>query len=252
LEQEKLLSFGRDIAFELAKNLSNNKIVVVSGLASGVDECAHKGAIKSTIAVLAGGFNEILKGEKLVLANKILDNDGLLLSEYPINKPVLSFQFLERNRIISALSKVVIITEAPIKSGAMNTAHHAIEQNKKLFVVPWNLDYFKGAGGISLFLKNASPLVDYMQVVNYIYPPPKQLRIEDIFTPNYNNNVSPNIDDIPEEYRAYFEYIKENSPTSIQDIINFFNDKCIADITSDLSLMELDGYVKMIDDKYKI
>ncbi len=215
----------------------------------GIDENAHKGSINNTIAVLAGGFNKILQGEKLILANKILENGGLLISEYPINMIVKSFQFLERNRIISGLSKAVVVVEAPYKSGAINTAKHALSQNKKLFAVPWNLNYSKGTGSNNLLLLGATPLIDYSQIINYLYPSPTQFLIDDFFRDTEiittNNRIKNKT--VPSELLGYYEFIKENAPVSIQELINFFNKSTIAEINSDISIMEIEGYIKQID-----
>lgn len=223
------------------------------GLLHGIDEYSHKGAINKTIAIIAGGFNEILVGKKLTLANSILKNNGLILSEYPPSKPALKHQFLERNRLISAISQAVIVVEAPFKSGAINTAKHAIEQNKKLFVVPWDIKYMKGEGSNNLFLLGATPLIYYSQVLDFIYSKSKQITIEDIFE-NHILEISNNSEqkNVPEEYKAYYEYIKENAPVTMQEIVNFFYDKCVADISSDLMLAEINGFIKLIGNNYYI
>ena len=213
------------------------------GLPLGIDECAHSGAINKTIAVVAGGFNEILKGEKRILAQNILDHNGLIISEYDENIPPLNYQFLERNRLISALSTAVIIIEAPIKSGAMNTAKHAVEQGKKLFAVPWNVDYWKGEGCNSLLVEGASPILNHTQILAYLYASSKQLTLDDL-----NINEKSSTKSVPEEYICYYEFIKENAPVSTQELITFFNNKSIPEITSDLSLMEIEGYIKQNDD----
>ena len=199
----KASELGRETAYKLANNLIKNDITIVSGLASGIDECAHNGGITSTIAIVAGGFNEILKGEKYKLAKAIVDNNGLILSEYPENMPTLSYQFLERNRLISALSNVIVVVEAPLKSGAINTATHAIRQNKKIFAVPWNIDYWKGEGCNNLLALGATPLINYNQIVSFLFASTKQLSFEDLFI-SEELEASKNAI-IPDEYKGYYE-----------------------------------------------
>lgn len=168
----------------------------------------------------------------------------------------MTFQFLERNRLISGLASAVAIIEAPFQSGAINTAKHAFHQGKKVFSTPWALNYSKGAGGNNLFIYGATPLINYNQILNYIFPNANQISIEEFINDKvslgtiFDKETQAKGLNVPEEYQAYFAYIKENSPVSLQEIINFFNKKCVADITADLTLMELDGYIKLVNDQY--
>ena len=244
--QEKHHNLEKNYPTTLQKNFVKEILLLYLVLHLGIDECAHSGAISKTIAVVAGGFNEILKGEKRILAQNILDHNGLILSEYEEDYPPLSYQFLERNRLISALSDAVIIVEAPIKSGAMNTANHAIKQGKKIFAVPWNLDYWKGEGCNNLLVEGASPILNHTQILAYLYASSKQLTLDDLMDLNINEISSTK--KVPEEYVGYYEFIKENAPVSTQELITFFNNKSIPEITSDLSLMEIEGYIRQNED----
>ena len=101
------------------------------------------GAIKNgtTIAVIAGGFFHNLIGKRKLLAEKIINSGGAIISECFPDIPPQKPYFLDRNRIISALSLATIVIESRIKSGAISTANHALTQNKPLFTIPWNIDY---------------------------------------------------------------------------------------------------------------
>lgn len=130
---------GKKIAKKLAEELTNLGIIVVSGLAMGIDTAAHEGAIAAsgkTIAVLANGLNKIYPAQNENLAKKILELNGTLISEYPANTPSFPSQFLERNRIVSGLSSAVIVIEAPERSGSLVTARLAAEQGREVFVFP--------------------------------------------------------------------------------------------------------------------
>lgn len=132
-------TYGEGQAFEIARGLSRQGICVVSGLAYGVDTAAHKGALEGdggTVAVLAQGLPEIGPAGNLGLAMQILNRGGLLLSEKTPGMPVQKHEYLFRNRIISGVSKGVLIVEAGWKSGARNTANHAIEQNREVMALP--------------------------------------------------------------------------------------------------------------------
>lgn len=135
----KLTDHGKSIAKKFAKSLVDRGFTIVSGLALGIDSAAHEGALEAggkTVAVLATGMDTVYPSQNKGLAEKILENGGALISEYPENTPSYPSQFLERNRIVSGLSLATIVIEAPIGSGAISTAHHAVEQNREVFVVP--------------------------------------------------------------------------------------------------------------------
>ena len=131
--------YGRKTAGNLAYNLAKNNFYIVSGLARGIDEYSHLGALYAkgkTIAVLGSGINIIYPKENCYLANKILNNNGLIISEFPIDFYPNKFSFPSRNRIISGLSKGVIVVEAKKKSGSLITVDFALEQGRDVFVVP--------------------------------------------------------------------------------------------------------------------
>lgn len=123
-----------------AQTAAASGLVVVSGLAVGIDASAHEGALAAphgkTIAVLAHGLDGVYPSRNRQLAARILDADGLLISEYPDTTPARPFQFVHRNRIIAALSEVVCVIEAGEKSGSLITALEALELGKDVCAVP--------------------------------------------------------------------------------------------------------------------
>ncbi len=134
----KATAYGRQIAKETTRKLADKGIIIVSGLAMGIDTAAHEGCLEAdgtTIAVLANGLNEIYPRQNEKLAKKILKT-GVIISEYPVNTPSFRNQFLKRNRIISGLSAATIVIEAPERSGSLATARFAAEQGREVFVFP--------------------------------------------------------------------------------------------------------------------
>jgi DNA processing protein len=128
---------GRKAAWGLAREAAENGIVVVSGLARGVDGEAHRGCLEAggrTIAVLGNGADGIFPPSHKGLASRILDSGGLIMSEYPPGAGVRKYFFPARNRIISGLSRAVLVAEAPAKSGALITADYALQQGRDLYV----------------------------------------------------------------------------------------------------------------------
>jgi DNA processing protein len=124
-------------AFDIARGLGRGGISVVSGLAMGIDSFAHRGNMEggaSTVAVLGSGVDEVYPSSNRVLALRVLETGGALLSEYPPGTGPRKWNFPARNRIMSGLSRGVLIVEAPQKSGALITARFALEQNRDLWV----------------------------------------------------------------------------------------------------------------------
>lgn len=151
-------SEGKNIARRFARELTQSGFAIVSGLAFGIDAAAHEGCLDAggpTVAVLAGGLSDIYPHEHARLAEKILTNGGAIVSEYPPGMPPLPHRFLERNRIISGLSRGVLIVEAPTGSGSLVTARLALEQNRDIFVVPGPITHRNFHGSHSLIRQGA-------------------------------------------------------------------------------------------------
>lgn len=132
----EITEFGINAINAIVPKLVNEDFVIVSGLAEGTDTLSHKTCIENngiTIAVLAHGLDMVYPKQNEDLAGSILENNGLLVSEYPIGTKPDKFRFIDRNRIISGLSKSIIVFEAKEKSGTMHTANFAIDQSKPIF-----------------------------------------------------------------------------------------------------------------------
>lgn len=145
--------YGRSVTEALVEELARDGVVIISGLALGVDGIAHRAALKvrgATIAVLPGGINSIYPRSHESLARQITDSGGVLISEKQGNISPRAYDFLHRNRLISGLSDAVLITEAAARSGSLNTARHALEQGKTIFAVPGNINsaYSEGTNNL--------------------------------------------------------------------------------------------------------
>ena len=135
--------YGRETAEYFSKKLAEAGLVIVSGLAFGIDTCVAQATVDAklpTIAVLGGGLDSIYPSQNTALSEDIIKNNGLLISEYPITIRPTAYSFLERNRIISGLSLGTVVVEAGYRSGALATAGDAIEQGRELFVIPGNIN----------------------------------------------------------------------------------------------------------------
>ena len=157
----KATTDGLEIAFNIGRELAENGIGIISGLALGIDGAAHKGCLKGggrTWGVLARGLDKIYPASHESLAKEILENGGGLISEYEAGTEAFPNQFLERNRIVSALAKAVVVIECPIPSGALTTAKHAAEQGKEVFVIPGSI-YNSNYRGSHMLLREGARLV---------------------------------------------------------------------------------------------
>jgi DNA processing protein len=144
-------------AEKLARDLAARGIVVVSGLARGVDSAAHRGALDGggvTVAVLGSGLQRLYPAEHRLLAAAI-EERGLVVSEYPPEMPALPFHFPLRNRIISGLSHAVVVIEAAEQSGSLITASCALEQGRDVMAVPGNVLSGRNRGGHALIRDGA-------------------------------------------------------------------------------------------------
>ena len=160
---------GKKLTEKFSSELSNCGITVISGLARGIDTIAHTYSYNQkgkTIAVLGSGFNKIFPPENIDLYKKILEEDGLIVSEYPPNTEADSLKFPERNRIISGLSNGIIVIEAKSRSGTSITAKFAKEQHKPVFVLPHEIDSPHGIGTNRLLKKGAIPITDTADVLD--------------------------------------------------------------------------------------
>ena len=157
-------SYGRAMTKRISKDLASSGLTVVSGMARGIDTCAHLGALEAggmTIAVFGCGIDIIYPPENKRLFFDIIDH-GAIISEFPLSTPPEGKNFPKRNRIISGLSLGVVIVEATADSGSLITASHALEQGREVFAVPGNVGMATSKGTNAL-IKQGAKLVEGVQ-----------------------------------------------------------------------------------------
>jgi len=135
------------VANNLTTEMAKRGYCIVSGLAKGIDTVAHKGALENkvpTVAVLAHGLNTVYPKENTDLASSILENGGVLLSEYPPDEKIAPYQFVARDRIQSALSRIVFVVQTKVDGGTMITANFAKKQGRELYVFSGKGPEFEG------------------------------------------------------------------------------------------------------------
>lgn len=167
--------YGLEFARKMAGELASAGLTIVSGLASGIDTAAHRGALEAkgrTIAVFGCGVDQVFPAENKKLAAEI-ENSGALVSEFPLGMPTARSNFPRRNRIISGLSLGVIVVEGHYDSGAMITAKYAVDQGREVFAVPGNVELDQSKGPHWL-IKQGAKLVesveDVLEELNMVMP----------------------------------------------------------------------------------
>ena len=191
----KATDYGKTVAKQFTKALARH-FCICSGFAKGIDYIAHKTTCdqnKETIAVLGAGFATVYPTHYHSLSKDILNNNGLILTEVPLFAPSLPFHFRHRNRIISGLSKGVLICEAATKSGTLVTAQCALDQNRENFSVPGSIFSNESEGTLSLIQQGAKCTLkpkDIYDELNIFYPEDNSLFDQEPVQPALESNLS--------------------------------------------------------------
>ncbi len=226
-------SYGRQVAENITHTLARNGITIISGLARGIDGIAHRTAIDAggrTIAVLGSGLDILYPPEHRALAEEI-SKEGALISDYPLGTPPDGSNFPPRNRIISGLSKIIIVIEAGERSGALITATYAAEQGKEVFAVPGKISAPMSKGTNLLIKQGAHPLLDPQDVLDL-------LNMTLVAEQRVIRKALPSD---PKEAVLYQAVGEE--PLHVDEICSQVN-LPIEEVTSTLALMELKGMVR--------
>jgi len=165
-------SYGKEITHTLAYELAQKGVVIVSGLATGIDTVAHTAALEAggiTVAVVAQGLHTIYPAANKQLAKRITQN-GAIISEYDSGVEALPYHFLARNRLVAGIADALIVTEAALKSGTSSTVAHALEQNKEVFAVPGPITSLLSAGPNRLLQDGARVVLTADDVLRVIAP----------------------------------------------------------------------------------
>lgn len=233
--------YGKRMTKKFAKELSNYGLNIISGMALGVDSIAHKSTLEikgKTIAVLPCGLNNIYPKSNKQLYKNIIDNDGLVITEYEPEEEAKSHKFLERNRIVSGLSIGILVIEGGYRSGTSVTARIAKESNKKVFCIPSSVENPKGLIP-NLLIKQGNFIVTECEDIINQYPELKFEKKE-----KQEVNIEENI---PKECRKIYNLIKEN-PIHINEILRNSNIE-FDEVNYQLMMLELQGYIQSLPGK---
>jgi|UniRef100_A0A7V3VUF8 DNA processing protein len=226
--------YGKTIAEDFAGEFARAGVCVVSGMARGIDTCAHLGALKNngrTIAVLGCGVDIVYPPENRSLLNEIVKN-GAVVSEFNIQTPPLAQNFPKRNRIIAGLSRAIVAIEAKEKSGVMNTVQWAVQQGKEIFAIPGNILSKTSAGTNRLIKEGAIPVTSAEEVLDYLGVKfiKKERRLKEIILNESEKRIWEGLSLEP----VYIDELKEKL------------DMPTAEILKILLGLEIKGYVKQL------
>lgn len=234
--------YGKKVTLEFSEKLTKAGLTIVSGMAIGTDTYAHIGCLNAsgkTIAVLGDGFNHIFPACNKKLFEQIINNCGLIVSEYPPDTMWKSEYFLARNRIVSGLSIGTLVIEAAYRSGTSVTARLTKEQCRKLFCIPSDI-YSSHGVGTNNFIREGAILTTS----------PNDIFCEYDFLEKFidKNQEVPSVKVanifVPEEYKPIYNLILKE-PISVDLIAKRLNLN-INNVNSALLMMELNGYVKKL------
>lgn len=230
--------YGSKVADEFAREFARAGVTVVSGFARGVDSISHKACVDQgakTVAVWGSGLDVCYPAEHLGLAQSILQNGGLIVSEYTFGTKPLQYHFPERNRLISGLSRAVFLAEAAAKSGSLITMRLAIEQGRDIFTVPGNIYSAECEGNNNLLMEMPHALalspenvLDALRI-SRVADEPKQIEL----------SIMENI--IVEELKSGEKHFEELLAAT---------DLTVAELTNLLFNLEMNGVVDNIGGNY--
>lgn len=242
---------GIKLARHFSKELVYQKITIASGMAVGIDTIAHKTTLQEkgkTIAVLGNGFKNIFPTENIGLYQEIIDNNGLVITEYPPKEKAKSKNFIERNRIVSGLALGILVIEATYRSGTSVTARLAKQQGRRVFAVPHEIDDIHGVGTNRLIRKgakivtNTEDIIKEFSFLEYKVPPKdKKMKIQTHI--NSQRKICKN-----EDCNEIYQLVTEE-PISINEIKQKSN-KTITDINNILLMLEIEDYIEKVAGGY--
>jgi len=234
--------YGKKVTLEFSEKLSLAGLTIVSGMAVGTDTFAHTGCLNSggkTIAVLGDGFNHIFPPCNQKLFTQIINNSGLIVSEYPPDTMWKSAYFLARNRIVSGLSIGTLVVEAAYRSGTSVTARLTKQQCRKLFCIPSNI-YSSHGIGTNNFIREGAILTTSVNDIFCEYDFLEKFvdKSADVPATKVSNIF------VPDEYKPIYNLLMKE-PITVDLIAKRLNLN-INEVNSALLMMELNGYVRKL------
>jgi len=222
--------YGKRVAMKIGGAAAANGLCVISGMAIGIDNFAHRGALSEggkTLAVLGTGPDICYPPQHRKLYEEICD-EGLIVSEYPPGTEAMPFRFPQRNRIIAGLSEAVVVVEARAGSGSLITAEYADNQSKPVFAVPGNITSQYSLGTNRLITEGAQAVAVVDDIFNYLGIQPSASGEE--------------LEELGEDERRVYEYVKSNGEVFSDEICSKLEMDPFL-VNSITSILEIKGFV---------
>lgn len=211
--------YGKEVTERLAQDLAKRGVVIISGLAFGIDAIAHEAALEvggTTIAVLANGLHRIYPAAHTGLAEQIISQGGALISERHQGYDARPYDFLLRNRLVSGLADAIVVTEATERSGTLSTVQYALEQNKEIFAVPGPITSLLSVGPNKLLQQGAHIALDAQDILDVIAP---KLRLAQTQLPLGMNHTEQTIINILKKGRASLDTLLASTQHSTSELL---------------------------------
>ena len=230
-------TYGRKYAQSFSKTFAKKGVCIISGMALGIDTAAHYGALYEkgkTIAVLAGGLDNIYPSENMWLYDLILKNGGCIVTEHETGIETVMKDFPKRNRIISGMADAVLVIEANHRSGSRITARYAKEQGKRVYCLPGDIDRTTSIGTAELIQEGATLVTRPEQVIDDLYGSNTFEVVKGEQQKMFNT--------IPNEYRVIYELLNNEDMCSNEIAMRLKIN--VAELNAMLTMMELEGYIE--------
>jgi DNA processing protein len=230
----KISPYGKQVTNKLSSELSSAGLVIISGLAFGVDAEAHNAAINAgglTVAVLPTSLDNVQPASNQHIARKILETGGTLITEYSANSPITKANFIERNRIVSGLCDALLITEAAVNSGSLHTARFALDQGKTVMAVPGNITNPTSEGCNNLIKSGAIPVTNAEDVFFALKIKPAKQKESRVFRGS-------------QDEEKILALIKEG--VQVQEDLALATNLDGASIGSVLTMLEINGHIRSL------
>lgn len=227
-------AYGRQVTEQLVSSLVMSGLVIVSGLARGIDSIAHRAALDAggrTIAVLGNGVDLVYPPENQKLAQEITRH-GALVSEFPLGFPSVPSNFPARNRIIAGLSLAVLVTEAAADSGSLITAGQAAEQGREVFAVPGPIISKMSAGSNNLIKEGVHPATEAGDILQILDIERRKVKVKVESQKKSQDKVQAKILEVLDGGAKHVDLIVRQCNLPVEKV------------TSTLSMMEISGFVK--------
>jgi len=227
--------------------LAGTQTLIISGLAHGIDTIAHETALLENLptwAVIGHGHN-IFSYSRMPLVKLILESNlGCIISEYAPDTPALAYHFPQRNRIIAGLSPYTLVTEAPIKSGALITAHSAFETNREVFALTADIDRTDCAGNLDLIERSiATPITSYAQL---------PVILHNIAKNSQQSLFAPTVQLLDANLQKIIDTLTYKHATPVSQLLESTKIPTVSLLFQKLSELEIEGFIEQVPGGYKL